>query len=170
MEIQHSLYLSVSFYRDTTLSVFLSIYLWRYNTLCIRQYKSRYNTLCILQYLSRYNTLCNLYSSVSINRDTTLSVFVSIYQDTTPSVICIPQYLLIEIQHSLYSLVSIEIRHPLYSLVSIYWDTTCSWTQCPTNNTSVCINPDTTLYVFFSMYRTDTIRSRTPYLTDLYLN
>ena len=157
MEIQHSLYLSVSFYRDTTLSVFLSIYLWRYNTLCIPQYLSIEIQHPLYSSVSIYgDTTLSVF--VSINRDTTLSVFFSIYWDTTPSVICIPQYL------------SIEIQHSLYSLVSIYWDTTCSWTQCPTNNTSVCINPDTTLYVFFSMYRTDTIRSRTPYLTDLYLN
>ena len=42
-----------------------------------------------------------------------------------------------------------------------YFDTPSSQSQYPTNNTSVCINPDTTLAVFFSIYRLDTTRFQT---------
>jgi len=42
-----------------------------------------------------------------------------------------------------------------------YFDTTSSQSQYPTNNTSVCINPDVTLVVFFSIYRSNTTRFQT---------
>ena len=58
-----------------------------------------------------------------------------------------------------------------FSMLTVFFstycsDTTRSQTQCRTNNTSVCLNPDTILYVFFSMYLSDTTRSQTQYPTN----
>ena len=50
-----------------------------------------------------------------------------------------------------------------YFRLSLYCtDTSRSRTQSPINNTLVCINPDTTLYVFFNVYLKDTTRFQTP--------
>ena len=131
----------VCFNPDTTLFVFFSMY---------RLDSFRYNSQSNLMFSN--NTL------VCINPDKTLSVFFSMYRSdsfmyyslsnsmfSNNTLVCIIQIqiaLELNVRAIMLQYVPIQIQHSLYSLVCIVqvrsFTTHCR-TQCPTNNTLVCI-------------------------------